>query len=213
MIIHDGYLQIYLLLILNIMLNAISFDQLKDISLQQGIVEQFLSKSQQAKVYTIVEIDKQKRLAFYRLHQQLRMLIGEKLANYLESFSIGLQKPEHQLFSICKIYNSWPNCSEFLRPQSLPRYFKQYDQNAHLGFLDQTHTVEGFIQAEEWMLDSLVSASKMEEGYYLPVPSVQNKELTGVLYLIYDKASLLDSERDALNNFHERLIKRYSSTL
>lgn len=194
------------------MLDAIPFDLLKNLSLDGNVLEQIREEVRKLKSFTTVKIqnDGLNAFAHYELPKNSKLLIGEELTQYLESFKIEPNDSRHRHFSVSKIFNDWPNCANHLKPVSLVEYFGKDSHQHSSEFLTEPPTLNGFNQAEDWLVDTFVDKNMMEQGYYFPVPFENDGQLEGVLYLIYDDSKLTDSERESLEIFQNKLIQKYS---
>lgn len=190
---------------------VIPTEDLLTLPLGKDLLQSFKQKFLASKNYTIIQVDHKglNPYANYQLSDWERGSIGDPAASYLENFKIEITNSQHQSFTISKIYQSWPNCHEFLVPVPLPQYFERKPFPDDLSFLNEKPTVQGLKQAEALLLEKKVNYKQMKRGIYFPLPIEDKGRLSGIIYLIYDLADINES---ALTAFQEKLHEKYSST-
>ena len=192
------------------MINAITLNSLKNISLENNLLKTFEGESKNLTYYTIIKLKSGKNsfVANYRLPEDYKNWIGIEVSDYLENFDINLKDKKYKELTIYKIFNNWPKCGEHIKEVSLKKYFEEdFDD---LDFLSQPPSIVGLKQAEDWFLDKIVDYKKMKAGYYLPVPYEENGQFLGMIYLIYDRIQMEDDDLKIIDDFRRKLVKKYS---
>lgn len=141
-----------------------------------------------------------------------------KVNPYLSAYSLDLEHPDHQLFSISQI---WKQARErngivdadLLMPVRMEQYFSPSDL-AHLSatsaadFTEDGINPKKFMRAEAVKVASILKRQQFKDAYFLPIPASEDmRTLTDIFYLIYDETRIAPRIKNGIDAYLAKLEK------
>lgn len=130
----------------------------------------------------------------------MRKIMGDKVADYLESYQIDLNDPNNDCFSVYHLFRDFSNSTQDpVLPVSIQKYFA--DVTDAEAYLRGEKSIPAFLSAEAAMVNVLLETYQSDSVFYYPIPMGKNRQLERVVYLIFDREMLDGEQRAALDAF------------
>ncbi len=132
----------------------------------------------------------------------MRKIMGDKVADYLESYQIDLNDSDNDYFSVYHLFRDYSNSTKDpVYPVPLNEYFGETQEENSQLYLSGEKSIPAFLSAEAELVKALFRTFGSESVFFHPIPMGKNGVLERVIYLIFDREVLDEKEQAILDEF------------